>query len=569
MLVQATIPGGFMLEAQISHDPAISSADALVRGVATRQREGSDWAIEFKTFFDAHLSAHETELVAAQSGRGEPEPSVPESEIGSGDGQAPNGVAATGSTELALVEAELPGLAGPGGGASRQRAGSHVSLAVDGAELAPAMARSSSADVRLIHDETGPAGSPSEPDAGLRSRLDAGQPSHPAAPRMPHVDREFAVHATRREADVSDNRTAFATFPESSEASASGASDAGRHEQGRSAGAVSEGAVDAQSPPLTAQGTAPASVQTAPRSDDVQAGSSMKASGQQHAEGSEARGDPLSPAAMPKASSAPDPFAETTSPLPDEGAVNARAYPVASERETASLRQFAARPLSDRQSVSAAAPSPSLDAGRAKDALRFDRASAFEPIAPRSPSEPLHPAPSATNPAIAPIPFEGEAPQKPDLSAVAETRPSTDAARPAPEVPGGAPRAADIVRQVTHQVTQTSASIGERSVEITLNPVELGRVRLAMVPGDGTMMVTVIADRPETLDLLRRHIDLLAQDFRDLGYGRSEFSFDQDTQRKSGTFASRSAPAGAAEAHPEDTAPVATRVSLDGLDLRL
>ncbi len=43
-----------------------------------------------------------------------------------------------------------------------------------------------------------------------------------------------------------------------------------------------------------------------------------------------------------------------------------------------------------------------------------------------------------------------------------------------------------------------------------------------------------IADRPETLELMRRHIDILAQEFRDIGYGSAEFSFGQGGQRPGG-----------------------------------
>ena len=37
-----------------------------------------------------------------------------------------------------------------------------------------------------------------------------------------------------------------------------------------------------------------------------------------------------------------------------------------------------------------------------------------------------------------------------------------------------------------------------------------------------------MADRPETLDLMRRHIDILAQEFHEIGYGTAEFAFGQN-----------------------------------------
>ena len=68
-------------------------------------------------------------------------------------------------------------------------------------------------------------------------------------------------------------------------------------------------------------------------------------------------------------------------------------------------------------------------------------------------------------------------------------------------------------------------------VEVSLNPEELGRVRVALSAQDtGVVSVTIAAERPETLALLKRHIDLLVQDFQALGYSGAEFSFAQDNR---------------------------------------
>ena len=66
-------------------------------------------------------------------------------------------------------------------------------------------------------------------------------------------------------------------------------------------------------------------------------------------------------------------------------------------------------------------------------------------------------------------------------------------------------------------------------MELVLSPAELGRVRISMQANDGGMVIQVIAERPETLDLMRRHISDLAQEFRNIGYGSAEFSFGQST----------------------------------------
>jgi flagellar hook-length control protein FliK len=55
--------------------------------------------------------------------------------------------------------------------------------------------------------------------------------------------------------------------------------------------------------------------------------------------------------------------------------------------------------------------------------------------------------------------------------------------------------------------------LGTGTLEIALDPPELGRVRLSLVETGGVMVVSILADRPETADLMRRHLDILAQEF--------------------------------------------------------
>ena len=86
---------------------------------------------------------------------------------------------------------------------------------------------------------------------------------------------------------------------------------------------------------------------------------------------------------------------------------------------------------------------------------------------------------------------------------------------------GEMPQGLTIVRQVTDAVRGSSRP----GIEIALSPEELGSVRLRLTGSDGQMVVIVQAERPETLDLMRRHIDFLSQDFRAIGYGEVSFSF--------------------------------------------
>ncbi|MCL6284676.1 flagellar hook-length control protein FliK [Ruegeria sp. 2012CJ41-6] len=146
-----------------------------------------------------------------------------------------------------------------------------------------------------------------------------------------------------------------------------------------------------------------------------------------------------------------------------------------------------------------------------------------------------------------------------------------EAARDAPK-----PGQAEIARAVASQINDVLLRRGDGSFEIALNPEELGRVRVAMKPGDGIMTLMIAAERPETLDLMRRHIDQLASEFRELGYSAVHVDLsgadDGDRQPDHGTEpgadiaqdGDMDAPELAATAHP-----ALSRGSSTGLDLRL
>jgi flagellar hook-length control protein FliK len=88
----------------------------------------------------------------------------------------------------------------------------------------------------------------------------------------------------------------------------------------------------------------------------------------------------------------------------------------------------------------------------------------------------------------------------------------------------------ETARHAAHQIATAVVQGNGKATEIALNPEELGRVRLTLSAADGALTLVVLADRPETQDLLRRHIDVLAQEFRDLGYDSVSFSFNADGQ---------------------------------------
>lgn len=89
-------------------------------------------------------------------------------------------------------------------------------------------------------------------------------------------------------------------------------------------------------------------------------------------------------------------------------------------------------------------------------------------------------------------------------------------------------RPVQAARSAASQIAEAVRLPNDGTVEIRLSPEELGRVKLSMVPGDVGMIVQLVAERAETLDLLRRHVDLLATDLQDLGYSGLEFSFSSE-----------------------------------------
>ncbi|MDX8346430.1 flagellar hook-length control protein FliK [Cognatiyoonia sp. IB215446] len=97
------------------------------------------------------------------------------------------------------------------------------------------------------------------------------------------------------------------------------------------------------------------------------------------------------------------------------------------------------------------------------------------------------------------------------------------------------PHGAETTRQVAQQLVTSMTQHAGRMTEIALHPEELGRVRLAMTSLDAAITLSVTAERPETAELLRRNIDVLAQEFRDLGYDDINFSFDGDGKSDDGS----------------------------------
>lgn len=87
-------------------------------------------------------------------------------------------------------------------------------------------------------------------------------------------------------------------------------------------------------------------------------------------------------------------------------------------------------------------------------------------------------------------------------------------------------------RPVAHQLADAVRTASSGTIEVKLAPEELGRVKLSLTPSEAGLTITVLADRPETLDLIRRNIDVFAQDLRQQGHQNLSFQFGQQDRNR-------------------------------------
>lgn len=141
---------------------------------------------------------------------------------------------------------------------------------------------------------------------------------------------------------------------------------------------------------------------------------------------------------------------------------------------------------------------------------------------------------------------------------------STISARPSPT-------RSDLPSTISRQLVEAAPQGPGQSVEIKLSPAELGRVRMSMTVEEGQIVVQILAERPETLDLMRRNIDTLNRDFEALGYENAAFSFaeqqEQDIDQQKNQKMAQNALVVTDDSHAAAQTP---KISLsNGVDLRL
>lgn len=139
--------------------------------------------------------------------------------------------------------------------------------------------------------------------------------------------------------------------------------------------------------------------------------------------------------------------------------------------------------------------------------------------------------------------------------------------------PTGVPTAPPIL-QLAAQLTAALTHSADGVTELALSPEELGHVRLRLEPdvaNPDRMVVMITFERPETLDLFRRHAGDLAEALRSAGFAGADIGFGQGSGGSSGFENAPQHGSGDARADSAaDPLPPAPRlVAGASLDLRL
>ena len=146
-------------------------------------------------------------------------------------------------------------------------------------------------------------------------------------------------------------------------------------------------------------------------------------------------------------------------------------------------------------------------------------------------------------------------------------------------VPNATP-AGNVDGPARHTVAQIAAAIRNQplvqTVELSLDPPELGRIEIQMDLGETGLKATLSAERTATGDLIRRQSELLQQqlseagfsdvdlEFRDFESGEDQQSRDEDSRKHSEVRSSEALTA----AKPQSNQ-ILMRLSASGMDVRL
>ena len=150
-------------------------------------------------------------------------------------------------------------------------------------------------------------------------------------------------------------------------------------------------------------------------------------------------------------------------------------------------------------------------------------------------------------------------------SATVEARTSLAGATTSQRADGSPTHAASVVQQIIEIATNAR----DRAIELRLSPEELGKVRIQISTGEHGLTLHINAERPETLDLMRRNIEQLQRDLTAMGYDNPKFSFGQQQRGQDDPGSGGTRPDATARTEMPDTSAPLPQARSTGLDLRL
>ncbi len=107
----------------------------------------------------------------------------------------------------------------------------------------------------------------------------------------------------------------------------------------------------------------------------------------------------------------------------------------------------------------------------------------------------------------------------------------------AAKIPHAAPTPAPVANQISDQLPHLLNKAEKQTVELRLDPPELGRVVIHLTTHDQQVSAHVLADRADTVDLMRRHAELLTATLARAGFSHADLSFQQGkSQNQQGGF---------------------------------
>jgi hypothetical protein len=106
-------------------------------------------------------------------------------------------------------------------------------------------------------------------------------------------------------------------------------------------------------------------------------------------------------------------------------------------------------------------------------------------------------------------------------------------------------------------------------IDVSLTPEDLGRLTLKIDQSVQGLQVTIAAERLDTQEIMRRHIELLQQQFRSLGFENLSFAFEQDAQPEPQSQQDNALSANVDDSRSEHINQIPLGQMLGGLDIRI